>query len=482
MAKFWFMAMALAFGVSLASAPLAAQEEAPAEGDDAMAEENAEESVADTNDSDASTSVSLDKNLSWSTEDDAFALSLSTRVQFRVTYNDENGSGDGAGNTDGRDFWAMRIRRAKTTFKGHIFEKQWKYKFTVNWTDTGSNVETATLTWAGDVMYNVTVGQQKLQFNWQELTSSGKQMFADRSQVNESFNQDFAKGVTVNGKYADDSATWVKYWAGIYNGILSSDTDYRNADSNPISESFGGGVDSNLMFNVRVETYPLGEFTREGRDARGDDEKENPLFSVGFAFNWFQSDIDNTDLRPGSTTAGSGRNQGHVRTMAIALDAHLRWFGINLDIEFIRNRGEFFNTGALNTSGAVSTNARPTDIVNTGVIIEIGYMLTAEIQVGLRMGMNDQDEFTFGGTDGIALAHDSSEMGVVVNYYLHGHNLKATLDISYVDFQLANSITDAGGATGFNGFGTSRSPSSRANDNADHAAFWQLRIQIQWIF
>ncbi|MHC4839653.1 MAG: porin [Planctomycetota bacterium] len=492
MAKFWFMAMALVFGFSLASAPLFAQDEAPAEGEEAPVEgeeEAAEESVADTGDSDASTSVSLDKNLSWSSEDDAFALSMKTRVQFRMIYSDENGSGVENGNVDAKDFLAFRIRRAKTTFKGHIFEKKWKYNFTVDWRSGGAGlIDNATLTWAGDEMYNVTVGQEKLAFNSQEMQSSGNMMFADRSSMNEVFNQGYAKGITVTGQYADDSAVWVKYWVGLYNGVLAgSNGDFRNNDESGIGESFGsGGADADLMFNVRAETYPLGEFGRNGRDDRGADEKENPLFSVGLALNWFQSSMNNTDLRPGSSTGASGRNNGHVRMMAVAFDAHLRWFGINVDIEMIRRRAEFFNTGALNTTGSVGGGIVATDLVDTGINFEVGYMLTEDMQVGVRFSTVDGDEFRFGGssggsggTPGTGYIHDSGEIGVVFNYFLHGDNLKATVDITYIDFQLNNNLGGPGaGPTGIN--------ISRANaggdSEADHHSVWQLRVQLQWIF
>ena len=481
MAKFWFMSLALMFGVSLASAPLAAQDDASTEAPEATEEM----SVASTGGS-TSTSVSLGEGgLNYSTENDAFSMRVSTRVEFRMTYNDENGSGDGGAvpgpaNTDARDYWAFQVPRAETTFAGHIFEKKWQYNLTLDWANNqGQMIKKATFRWAGDKFYNVTIGQDKLQFNWQEINSSGKQMFVDRSLVNEQFNLDYAKGITVDGEYADDTAVWAKYWIGVYNGILRSNTDYRNADRAGLASTFNalGGADADLMFNVRVETYPLGEFTREGRDARGDDEKENPLFSVGLAFNWLSTSVNAGVLRSGAT-AGSGRNQAGQRTMSVALDAHLRWFGANLDIELIHRRTEYFNTGALNTTE--SLQARPTDITDTGVIIEAGYMLAPDMQIGIRAGLNDQDEYVFGTADGFALAHDSTEIGVVFNYFIHGDNLKVSVDLNYVDFQLAR----ATGALGFNNFDgtTTRSPSSIANNVADHATFWQFRAQVQWIF
>ncbi|MCF6227493.1 MAG: OprO/OprP family phosphate-selective porin [Planctomycetes bacterium] len=486
MAKFWFMSLALMFGVSLASAPLAAQDEASEE---APAEEApAGESVAST--SNASTSVGYgDGGLSFSTEDDAFSMRVSTRVQFRMTYSDENGSGE-RGGTDARDFWTFALPRVETTFQGHIFAKEWKYKLTLNWAET-PDIKTATLTWAGDKFYNVTIGQQKLQFNWQELNSSASQMMVERSVYNETFNLDYAKGITVDGEYADDSATWVKYWAGIYNGVLRSNTDFRNADRAAIGNSFAGNgqVDADLMFNLRLETYPLGEFTREGRDARGADEKENPLFMVGLAFNYFGSDMSNTGLRPGNTAAASGRFQGRHSTMAITIDAHLRWFGINFDAEFTYRKAEFSNSGALNTSGQVGGAAVPTDLEDMGFVIEAGYMLSEDMQIGLRYGYVNGDEFTVGGTTGgsggttgNAFIHDSSEVGLVFNYFLHGDSLKATVDITYVDFQLATGAGTGANAAGPTNIVMTRSASSRANEVADHQNVWQFRVQIQWIF
>lgn len=129
------------------------------------------------------TSTKLDKVLGWETSDGKFKLKMENRVQFRLTGNNEVANG-GSG-TNGRDFWNFRVRRFKTTFSGHIFDKDFQYKATIAWTNgAGQLVESATFTWAAHELFNLTGGQDKTPYSWEEMTSSGRQSFVDRSVVN----------------------------------------------------------------------------------------------------------------------------------------------------------------------------------------------------------------------------------------------------------------------------------------------------------
>src|SRR5690606_26042476 len=118
---------------------------------------------------------------------------MTTRVQFRLTYQNEVAHGNDGQN--GRDFVNFRIRRAKTSFSGHIFEKEFKYKATFSWAGGANIIEEALFTWAPEKFINISAGQGKLPWNWEEMVSSGSQQFVDRGYVNEVFNQDFAKGI-----------------------------------------------------------------------------------------------------------------------------------------------------------------------------------------------------------------------------------------------------------------------------------------------
>lgn len=118
-------------------------------------------------DADPTLTTSLKKGLfTWSTEDGKFSLEMNFRTQVRVTYNDERGA-DAEGPSDpnsanasnGRDYWNFRIRRAKLSFKGNIFEKEFKYYITLAFTNGGAGsevVEVAYFQWARFKEFNVT--------------------------------------------------------------------------------------------------------------------------------------------------------------------------------------------------------------------------------------------------------------------------------------------------------------------------------------
>jgi hypothetical protein len=454
-------------------------------------------------DSDPVLATKLHGNVfSWATEDGKFSLTMTNRVQFRVTYNDERGqdidgvsdANNGAGqSTNGRDFFNFRVRRAKTKFEGNIFEKEFKYLVLLSWANGGDNiVEEAYFTWAKYQEINVSGGQNKVPFEYQFNVSSAKQQFVDRSVMSNTFNQGWGKGIWVNGQIGKDTP-WVKYWFGIYNGKLRAQNDFRNQDLAISADSFGtgvGAVDADLMPALRVETHPLGNVADDMTDFRTRDESKKVLFSVGVALNWFISRFTNTDLRPTGASPGSGRSQTGHDTINLTIDGHFRFFGLSVNIEYVHRHTEFHNFGPLEGNGVTANNGAPGDLTDNGFLFEVGFfILPKQLDVGFRFGYVDSDEYWGGGSDDkrFAVAPDSTELGLTVGYYLGGHNLKFQLDFTYITYQLA--VFGAGGGAGAANNGPNapsafptRSASSIANDNGDFLNVWQFRVQIQWIF
>jgi len=266
MAKIWFTALALLVSAGLWASP-------------AMASSGDVEDVGNIQRGGAQGAADTtlgSKGLSFET--DGFALNVNTRVQFRLTYQNEVANGNNG--TNGRDFVNFRVRRAKTAFSGHFFQKEFQYKLVLGWTNSDL-IEVATFRWAFHQYMNVKAGQDKLEWNWEEISSSGKMQFVERSYVNEVFNQDYAKGITIDGQIGEDTP-WLKYWVGIYNGVLKDDDDYRNADQAVNAEAFNDGVvDGEMMLNLRLETHPLGNVAYGMNDMRSEDEHDKIIFAVG---------------------------------------------------------------------------------------------------------------------------------------------------------------------------------------------------------
>ncbi len=496
MVKLWSLALALMVGAGCWSAPVSAQssdvEKLQKELSTLRSEMDELKSVQRQGaDEEPALATKLKGHVfSWSTEDGKFSLTMSTRVQFRVTYNDERGQ-DAEGPSDpnsgdasnGRDFWNFRVARAKTTFSGNIFEKEFKYRVVLNWTEASSNqlIEEAFFTWAKYKEINVSAGQAKVPYSYQFMISSGKQQFIDRSVVSNTFNQSWGKGIWVNGQIGSDTP-WVKYWFGIYNGVLKGGTDFRNADRALTADTFSTAVDADLMPALRVETHPLGNVEDDMVDMRDREAGKKVLFSVGIGMNWFTSRFSNAALRPTSASPGSGRSTSGQDTISLTIDGHFRFYGLSVNIEYHFRDTEFHNFRPLRTN--TDNRALLGDLTDQGFLFEAGFMiLPKQFDVGFRFGWVNSDEYWVGGSTSKfrAIAPDSTEIGLVVGYYLGGHNLKIQADFTYVTYQLAD-FTAGAQLNGPGGALPSRSASSFANDNADWLNVWQFRVQIQWIF
>jgi phosphate-selective porin OprO/OprP len=484
MSKTLALALTLALGVGLLAAPAMAQAD-ESDNLDSIRRGGAE-GAADT--------TLGSKGLVFKT--DGFELRLTTRVQFRLTYQNEVAGGEGQDDsaTNGRDFINFRVRRAKSTFSGYIFEKEFQYKVTLAWTGGSTNnlIEEAYFRWAVMQYINITAGQTKLPWNWEEITSSGSQQFVERSYVNEVFNQDFAKGITIDGKIGEDTP-WLKYWFGVYNGVLKGASDFRNADQPSLSETFSNLVDNEMMLNLRLETHPLGEVKYGMNDMRGEDEYDQVLFAIGLGVNWFMSGVPTTSAVRGDDS-GLGAPNGHLRTSqdtwAITLDGHFRWHGLSVDIAYFWRITDFHNRGA--NSFDPTSQADVGNVEDSGFTFEVAYMIIPGMfNVGIRFNMLNAEDFWQGGVNpstagtprAFGIRPDATEIGVSANWFLHGDNLKLTFDFLWVGQQVPL------GGNGTSLLGIYNNPPERllgggtiGSSDADHNDLWIVRLQLQWIF
>lgn len=478
MAKFWFTALALLVSAGLWATPAMASS---ADEDVGNIQRGGAEGAADT--------TLGSKGLVFET--DGFSMRVTTRVQFRLTYQNEVANGNSG--TNGRDFVNFRIRRAKTAFSGHFFQKEFQYKLQLTWASGANIIEVATFRWAFHQYFNVKAGQDKLEWNWEEISSSGKSQFVDRSYVNEVFNQDYAKGITIDGQVGEDTP-WLKYWIGVYNGVLADNDDYRNADRALQSESFSNLVDGEMMLNLRLETHPLGGVAYGMNDNRGEDEYDKVVFAIGLGVNYMLSGFNASDAGVRGDTVGTPTGSGRFRTSqdtwAFTLDGHFRWHGLSVDVAYFWRHTEFHNRGANRFSP--SGQAGISNVTDSAFTFEVAYfILPQQFNVGIRFNMLNADDFWQGGSGtgtprAFGLRPDATEIGISVNYYIHGENLKLTFDILMVGQQ----VPFAAGAGAGDGLdGVYNSPPSRnlgggtlGSSEADHNDLWIVRLQLQWIF
>ncbi|MEQ9619684.1 MAG: porin [Deltaproteobacteria bacterium] len=174
------------------------------------------------------------KGLTFESDDGNFMMRMRIFGQFQLSVDDTDGE-DTATNFD--------VRRLRIKWDGHAFRPWFLYTVQIE------TVEDPILLDAYfDVAYYTKfvprVGQFKVPFNREELTSSASLQFPERSIVNSEFTYGRDRGATLNGVLGN----YVTYGAGIFNG------DGIN----------GTSVDSNLLYAGRVQFGYGGELEYSG--------------------------------------------------------------------------------------------------------------------------------------------------------------------------------------------------------------------------
>jgi hypothetical protein len=469
MAKFWFAALALICAGLWASPAMANS----ADDNVGSIRSGGGQGAADT--------TLGEKGLVF--QSDGFEVRVTTRVQIRMEYQNEVGNGESGAN--GADFWNFSIARAKTTFSGYIFEKEFQYTVRLAWTG-GNLIEIAKFRWAAHQYINLSAGQDKLNWSWEQYTSSGRLSMVDRSYTDAVFNQNYAKGIWIDGQIGEETP-FLKYMLGLYNGRLRAGNDFRNADQgfNGTTQRFSNLTDMDMMINLRIESHFLGAVEQSMNDMRGEDERDQILVAVGLGVNWFASPFNDDALRTdpsGAGTTGSGRFRTSQDTMAITFDAHFRWMGLSADFAIYYRKTDFHSNGSLSSRQAIRNKAGIADLTDFGWTFEVSYFIIAqELNVALRYSNVDADDFWQGGGTGFSVRPDATEIGVGVTYYVHGENLKITMDILWVGQQLGfNGST--GGVLGVYNNPPNRIARGGLRSGADHNDLWKVRFQLQYIF
>jgi phosphate-selective porin OprO/OprP len=150
------------------------------------------------------------------TTDNAY-LEMSSRVQVRFTEELPDDNTTLAGTSSAGDpKGSFRIRRAKFKLEGWMTKPWLTYEVQVNYPGvTGSNLGALLEDAAFDVdlskgkgLFRVHVGQFKVPYGAQEMTSSGNQQFVDRTLVSNSFFRGRETGVAIWGATANNTLEW----------------------------------------------------------------------------------------------------------------------------------------------------------------------------------------------------------------------------------------------------------------------------------
>ncbi len=321
-------------------------------------------------------------------------ISLSNRLQIRFINETPAGNTRLPGTTtDGQSKASFRIRRAKTSLEGWVWKKELTFDLQLSWAgpeagaSTQTPLEDALLTWDASKKgsFLITIGQFKTPLGRQEMTSSGRQQFADRSLLSGEFSRGRDVGIQFHGRAASDK---LAYFAGVFNGNAAS----RGSNDN-----------SKLQYNGRLSYEPLGPVSLSESAFEGWDK---PLLAVAAQF-------ENNDLS-GAT------NLTDLNTTVVGGDLVFKHKGFSIFAEYFNRKRKLEANSGSNPSGGTPAAAGGAYHSNA-YHIQAGYFLKRDkVEIAGRIaGYDPSDRFP---------SNNRRETGGALIYYFLKHNLKVLGD------------------------------------------------------
>ena len=146
----------------------------------------------------------------------------------------------------------IEVRRARVKGSGRLFQSWMEFQFEHSLVENRSL--DAKLTLAKLPWLKLSAGQWKVDYQREQIDSSGEQQFAERSLVNRTFTFNRQKGVQLHGRVGKGRRWDSQYWSGVFlgngRGFLQPElTDRKHGDGSPLWVSryqwnaLHGGVD-----------------------------------------------------------------------------------------------------------------------------------------------------------------------------------------------------------------------------------------------
>lgn len=360
-------------------------------------------------------SYKLGKGFTFSSDDEKFQLSIGGRLQARYSFLDRDQ--DSGNSTQVQDVSQWQIRRMKIWMGGHAYTKDLTYLLQVDATQTSSTpssgtgnagakfIDHAYLNYRVIDEFQVLVGQTKVPFGRQWLTSSGALSFVDRSIASDAFRPGYDIGVKLNGKIAKGL---VNYDLGGYGGKGQGITSGTNDNS----------------LAARIAFNPLGDLAYSEADL---EPTAKPLVSVGAnyfydrlqytrgataAASTFETTNQNFMSSNGWLTSGSAFRRGmqseKVAVNLFGVDTAFKWMGAYAVAEYLLGQAEGDHSSAI--------------LRAQGYFLQAGYcVIPKTLEVAVRWSYVDPDRDA---------ANDlRTELGGAVSYYFNKHNLKLQGDV-----------------------------------------------------
>lgn len=337
------------------------------------------------------------------TLDDA-EISLSNRLQFRFIDEIPANSVRLPGTTsNGQAKPSFRIRRAKTSLDGWVWRKELTFELQLSWagpeagTSTQTPLEDAVVSYDASKKgsFKIAIGQMKVPLGRQEMTTSSKLLFADRSLLNGEFTRGRDVGIQLSGRVANNK---VEYFAGAFNGN---------------SASRGTNDNTKLQYNARVSIEPFGKV---GYSESAFDGWDKPLLAIAGQF-------ENNNLS-GAT------NLTDLNTTVLGADLMYKYKGFSVFAEYFnrKRKPEAVSGSSSATSGTAAQGSGT--FHSNGYNVEAGYFLKRDkVEIGVRFAGYDP-------SDSLA-SNNRREVGGVLNYFILKNSFKIVADFRSLRDDLA---------------------------------------------
>jgi phosphate-selective porin len=391
----------------------------------------------------------LGQGFTFTSPDEKYQLTLGGMLQVRYTFSELDGPSNAPYNVGNTSQWALQ--RARTFFSGYFLTKDLTFRSYQDWAQlnnfntgtTNSNTSKVVLdTWLNYRIIDeaqLRVGQDKVQFSRQYITSSALNEFVDNSFVTSAFVPTYDTGLSFHGSALNSLLTYSAAWLG-GNG--------QNTLAN----------DNNNSYNFRFTVNPLGPVAYSEADI---ESSAKPLLGLGGSY--YHDTLKASSATAGTTTVASfetnnlnyaqstgwlGKNisffaiPGGTATTPIVqnvnvemfqTDLAFKWLGLFAQAEYFWGQGTG-QTATLHTNPSGARSFGQPSVISNGFYGQVGYMvLPKTVELAVRYNWLDYNKAQ---TNSLR-----TEVQGAISWYINAHNLKIQADVTKANTQ-ANARTN----------------------------------------
>lgn len=323
---------------------------------------------------------------------DDFALLLRARVQLQSRLRDPR---------DGDASLGARVRRLRLVFGGHALHHRVTYYLQLGFAnadledDKAVPLRDAFVTFHLHRDLNLRLGQMKVPFDRQRITSSSKLQFVDRVAFVRTLNLDRDAGIQIYSTDLFGLGEQLSYQFGVFNG----------EGRNRVSSDLG------LLYVGRLQWSPFGAFQ---------DLSESDLVGGGPRLALAAAGAYNRASRRVGSTQGAFLPDSSENFLHLSADLLLKWQGASVLAEYLLRRA---------IGASVPTES------GFGVLLQTGYLVLPPWELALRVAHSRPS--------GLSVLQQVTDLGLASSWFLSGHDLKLQADYTtsfYPGTQLAHLV------------------------------------------